>query len=323
MSNKVSLVVPVYKSDAFLHRCINSILKQSFKDWELILVDDGSPDNSGKICDYYSKLYPQIKVIHKNNGGVSSARNAGLDIAQSEWVCFIDSDDYIDINFLDIVNEADSDLVILSSQYIGVDGSLIDRLESCGDIKINNHLLVNDFISANLDSTLFKTPWAKLFRRDLIGDLRFDQSISVGEDTLFLYKYLHIINSLETHSSYKYFWQTSDESISLKHSLSPKQAVITLEKIYSAYKQLNANCIDVEFSMFLYYFRIMDKSGGAKQMRIWFKSRVVATLEHVLKHKLHRLDYLNYKLWRFPVLRTIFLFLLRIICYLKKMILFK
>lgn len=95
---KLSVIVPVYKVEKYIHNCIDSILDQTFKDFELILVDDGSPDNCGKICDEYAKKDSRIKVIHQQNSGVSCARNSGLDISCAEYISFIDPDDWIDKN---------------------------------------------------------------------------------------------------------------------------------------------------------------------------------------------------------------------------------
>ena len=92
---KVSIIVPVYNVEKYVERCIESIIKQSYKNLEIILIDDGSKDNSGKICDEYAEKDNRIKVIHKKNGGLSDARNTGLNIADGEYICFIDSDDYI------------------------------------------------------------------------------------------------------------------------------------------------------------------------------------------------------------------------------------
>ena len=91
----ISVIVPVYNTEKYLHRCIDSILAQTFTDFELLLIDDGSKDNSGKICDEYAAKDSRVRVFHKENGGVSSARNLGLDNAQGEWIAFVDSDDYI------------------------------------------------------------------------------------------------------------------------------------------------------------------------------------------------------------------------------------
>lgn len=99
----VSIIVPCYKVEKYLHTCIESILHQSYTNWELILVDDGSPDRCGEICDEYAKIDDRIKVIHKKNGGVSSARNAGLDITSGEYVSFLDSDDFWHFDYLKIL----------------------------------------------------------------------------------------------------------------------------------------------------------------------------------------------------------------------------
>ena len=97
---KVSVIVPVYKAEKYLHRCVDSILSQTFTDWELLLIDDGSPDRSGEICDEYAKKDTRIRVFHKENGGVSSARNMGLDIAKGKWIVFVDSDDWCEPDYL-------------------------------------------------------------------------------------------------------------------------------------------------------------------------------------------------------------------------------
>lgn len=111
----VSVIVPVYKVEKYLHRCIDSIINQTYKNLEIILVDDGSPDNCGKICDEYAEKDNRIKVIHKSNGGLSSARNAGLDVANGDYVYFVDSDDYIDTKLvednLNLAIEHDADMV--------------------------------------------------------------------------------------------------------------------------------------------------------------------------------------------------------------------
>ena len=98
---KVSVIVPVYKVEKYIGKCIESILSQTFKDFELILVDDGSPDSSGAICDQYAQKDSRIQVIHKTNGGVSSARNVGISKSNGEWLCFVDSDDTVDKDYIE------------------------------------------------------------------------------------------------------------------------------------------------------------------------------------------------------------------------------
>lgn len=99
---KVSVIIPVYNVEKYLIECLKSIVNQSYKNLEIILVDDGSPDNSGKICDEYATCDTRIKVIHKENGGVSCARNVGLDLASGEYICFVDPDDWLEYNALEL-----------------------------------------------------------------------------------------------------------------------------------------------------------------------------------------------------------------------------
>lgn len=97
---KVSIIVPVYKAEKYIKRCVDSIIAQTFSDWELLLIDDGSPDRSGEIIEDYAKADARVRVFHKENGGVSSARNLGLDNAQGEYLTFVDADDWIDADNL-------------------------------------------------------------------------------------------------------------------------------------------------------------------------------------------------------------------------------
>jgi len=103
---QISVIVPVYKVEPYLDRCVNSLLNQTFRDFELILVDDGSPDNCGRMCDEYARRDDRIRVIHKENGGLSSARNAGLDISQGTFVAFVDSDDWVHPWYLELLHAA-------------------------------------------------------------------------------------------------------------------------------------------------------------------------------------------------------------------------
>ena len=99
LQEKISVIVPIYNVEDYLHRCVDSIINQTYTNLEIILVDDGSPDNCLKICDEYAKKDSRIKVVHKKNGGLSDARNAGLEIATGEYIGFVDSDDYISLYF--------------------------------------------------------------------------------------------------------------------------------------------------------------------------------------------------------------------------------
>ena len=106
MKELISIIVPIYNVEKYIHKCIESIINQTYKNLEIILVDDGSPDNCGNICEEYAKNDSRIKVIHKENNGLSSARNAGLEICKGDYIGFVDSDDYIELNMYEVLINA-------------------------------------------------------------------------------------------------------------------------------------------------------------------------------------------------------------------------
>ena len=126
---KLSVIVPIYNVEQYIHKCVDSILNQNFKDFELILVDDGSPDSCGKICDEYAQKDERVKVIHKVNGGLSDARNFGLEKAKGEYVSFIDSDDWVDENIysesLKYMEENDLDIVCFDVTEVRTNKNLV------------------------------------------------------------------------------------------------------------------------------------------------------------------------------------------------------
>ena len=194
MSTTVSIIVPVYKAENLLSRCVNSILNQTFSDWELILVDDGSPDTSGVICENFAREDKRIKVIHKDNEGVSSARNYGLNVATADYITFIDADDYICPSFLQtMIKNNPADLIICGFVNVGGETFCPDRcsINTQLDSKLITNLIEVPFF---LDA-----PWCKFFRRELIikNHLSFDTNLRLSEDTLFCYKYLSYCSTIE------------------------------------------------------------------------------------------------------------------------------
>ena len=125
MNPLISIIVPVYNVEMFIHKCLDSIINQTFSDWELLLINDGSKDKSGHICDEYALRDARIRVFHIENGGVSNARNIGIDSARGEWIMFVDSDDWLDIRCLEIclkqVTEHDLDMIQFGRYDVSVD----------------------------------------------------------------------------------------------------------------------------------------------------------------------------------------------------------
>ena len=191
MKPKVSIIIPVYKVEKFLTRCLDSVLGQTLKEIEIILVDDGSPDNCGNICDEYAAKDKRVIVIHKKNAGVSAARNSGLEVASGEFVGFVDSDDYVAATmFEDMYRQAVlADAEMAMCQFAITDGAT-DQLvhRSSGDdfnvLKFDNKKAFE--LIADFSRPVQVTVWNKLFKRELIQNLRFDTSKRMAEDLEFL-----------------------------------------------------------------------------------------------------------------------------------------
>ena len=183
---KVSVIVPVYNVEKYLARCVDSILNQTFNDFELILVDDGSPDNSGKICDEYAERDSRVKVIHKQNGGVSSARNLGIKTSIGEFITFIDSDDWIEPKmFEQLYNASENcDIIFCGFTSYSLRKTTTDVLPAA---IVDNRQLADFYVNNNTGSLCFSTVWAKFYRTEIIknNNLYFDAGIPSGEDTIF------------------------------------------------------------------------------------------------------------------------------------------
>lgn len=188
----LSIIVPVYNMERFLGECVDSILNQNFTDFELILVDDGSKDASPDLCDEYAKKDSRVKVIHKANGGVSSARNMGLDAAKSDYVALIDSDDFVDANMYGVmVGEmmaSDYDLVVCGYDYVDEDSRVQRPYNTAPNRVLDKNQLIYEFL--NIDPTVRFGTCNKVFKRQLIGDLRYDENLKSGEDGEFLFRYI-------------------------------------------------------------------------------------------------------------------------------------
>lgn len=181
---KVSVIIPVYNAEKYLSKCIDSILNQTLSDLELILVDDGSPDNSGAICDEYAIKDSRVKVFHQKNGGVCSARNKGLSMATGEYISFVDSDDYLECNALEelyndiITHNAD----VSCGLMVGDSNQGVSNLKNgvyevwSGSDAIKEALLDNRFTYSSC---------AKLYKRALLNDIRFEEGRKIHEDSFF------------------------------------------------------------------------------------------------------------------------------------------
>lgn len=227
---EISIIVPVYNVEKYLENCIDSILNQTFKDYELILVDDGSTDKSGDICDKYEKKDIRIKVIHKSNEGLSSARNIGLDMACGKYIGFIDSDDSIHPRMYEILY----DLIqtykadISCCDYKKTDTLINDNYEDVDSyevIEMDNIESVNSLY--NMDTAIvLVVAWNKLYSKELFKDIRYEIG-KIHEDEFIAHKLLYNSRKTIYTNSKLYYYLQREGSITSKESNNKKLDKIT------------------------------------------------------------------------------------------------
>ena len=241
----VSIIIPVYNVEQYLDKCVESVIRQTYSNLEIILVDDGSPDNCPEMCDRYSKIDPRILVIHKKNGGLSEARNAGIDIAKGEYISFIDSDDYVEDNYVKI----------LVDEMIKYNADI-----SCGkhnviySDKVIKHYTGKRYVlkpEDALDMLLYHndmdvSAWAKLYKKSLFDKVRFPVG-RLYEDAATTYKLIDKSSVIVLNSIPVYNYIIRDNSITNNSFSEKKLDLITSTKemtdfIRKKYTELSSGC---------------------------------------------------------------------------------
>ena len=188
MSDLISIIVPVYNVEKYLSRCVESLIAQTYREIEIILVDDGSKDNSGKLSDEWVKKDSRIQVVHKKNGGLASARNAGLQHVNGQYICFVDSDDWVHEQYVEMQYNAlkkyHADISVCSHSIEFVNDQISQPVTfqkvECFD---QQHMAEGIYLLENVD--VFNTVWNKMYSRHSIGNLLFELNSEPGEDLLF------------------------------------------------------------------------------------------------------------------------------------------
>lgn len=272
--NDVSIIVPIYNAARTLSACVDSILSQMVKSFELILVDDGSTDRSGEMCDEYAKVNPNVTIIHKKNGGVSSARNAGIDLSKGEFICFVDSDDSIEPDYLET-------LLITRRQFPEA-GHIW-----CGFQTVDNQNKLNampQLLSDTVEYSQFtkidyvklyhkwytQMPFHRLYRNEIIKNysIRFADELSLGEDLIFNLDYLDAVDGIIVVANKACYNYTRTNNDSLDHRYRPD-----LLEIYQR--------IDKRILKSLKYWQVDEES----EQLFW--NSVFYQYERVLKNTFH------------------------------------
>lgn len=294
MNPKISIIVPIYKVQKYLHKCINSILSQSFKDFELILVNDGSPDNCGEICEYYAKEDSRVKVIHKENGGLSSARNLGIDHAQSDYIAFVDSDDYIHNEMYKILYSVaikHSSTLVICDYVEVIEGSGSNPITLPTNIDVENYTNSEALSQlCSINGIKYVIACNKLFKKELFRNLRFKVG-KIHEDEFIAHEILFKCKKVTYCPVKLYFYlQRSDSITNSPVNIDKLDAIEASRERMEFFKKIKQTGLQkkTEYNyislIFLYYFKIKKNvpNSDKKLMKIKkdFQSNLGVFLEN-------------------------------------------
>lgn len=281
----ISIIVPVYNTEQYLDKCVDSIVNQTYTNLEIILIDDGSPDNCGAICDEYAKKDSRIKVIHKSNGGLSSARNAGLDVANGNYITFVDSDDMVESQMYEKMMEniqlTHVDICMCGCKIVNEQGDLL--LEDNFKNKVYNI----DEIIKDIILPLKTASWNKLFSKEIIGFVRFPEGKIHGEDLIFILKCLTSKTTISTINGAYYRYIKHPSSITTS-----KFSNRSFDEVYckdQAYK-----IIEEKFPIYKEKARVWCFRARMNVMRHIYKEKEIKEYsQELIQYKKYVID--NYK----------------------------
>lgn len=255
----ISIIIPIYKVEPYLEKCVRSIIHQTYKNLEIILVDDGSPDNCPKICDSLSKEDPRIKVIHKTNGGLSDARNVGFKNSLGTFVSFVDSDDYLNVNFIETLfnnlKKTNADMSIVGFQEVFENEDInINKVTNSEVFTFDNS---NKFEQLFLENRLnFIVAWGKLYKREIFEKIQFPLG-KINEDEFVAH---HIINACKKicfeNTPYYYYLQRNN---SITHTVFNERNLHVFEAIEDRLNFFKENPYFQKETFYSYISTIMSR----------------------------------------------------------------
>lgn len=244
MKGLISIVIPMYNAERYISRCIESIVNQTYKNWELLLVNDGSTDSTVKCCNAYSDS--RITVLDCNKGGVSKARNTGLQNAHGEFVYFVDADDFLNPchlqQYIDAL--ADSDIVFQGYNVVEEQSGKVQE-KKCVDYMYGDtsESVINIIYRLLTVGNFFGPTWNKIFRREIIEKyhISFDEQVSIREDELFTFEYCQYVSSIKVLDTCSYNYQVTSNSLMRQKYRTPKELMYVYNRSYQAALQLKVN----------------------------------------------------------------------------------
>lgn len=293
----ISVIVPVYKVEQYLDQCVQSIVDQTYKNLEIILVDDGSPDNCPAMCDAWAEKDNRIKVIHKKNGGLSDARNAGMEIATGDFIAFIDSDDYIRLDMLELLYSSiitnNSDISACGIEMVYDNGAASQKMTSNQNIILDNI----DAVNAIIDETILKQPvWYKLYKSALVKDILFPVG-KYHEDVFWSYQAIAKASKVSIFTDVCYFYRQRSESImsegySLKRLDAIEGKIERIEFLKSNYPTITNKAIENLLFSCIYHGQLsikflldVEQKNALTKLKGYFKKYYMPLKELSITHK--------------------------------------
>ncbi len=306
---KISITVPIYNAEKYLEKCVDSIIAQTYKDVEIILVNDGSVDSSGAICDEYSKRDSRIKVIHKENGGLSSARNAGLDVASGEYVSFVDSDDWIENDMIETLYNAcasNGAEIACGGRYdVYPKSTIVGLCPQKTECITVQEMIKKLFASTECDCSVCD----KLFKRSLFNEIRFPLG-QINEDEAIFYNLLTNVNqvSMVNKPLYNYFHRASSISTSdfTERKLVYLDNAIKIKTfVQEKYPELQYEAESFYATKIFWFLTMIDESskGARKKFKTIFKEKLKELSK--IKRYLSKVNKIKYYLLRTRTYRPI------------------
>lgn len=305
MKPLVSVIIPVYNVEKYLNKCVDSIINQTYSNLEIILIDDGSPDNCGKICDEYAKIDFRIKVVHKKNGGLSEARNVGLNMCKGDYIFFIDSDDYAEQNAIEVLlsycKNQDPLIVVAETNFVNENGDVLKNGK--GQYEFGNFVEFSPNQAAFEFAILDWGIWNKLFSRSIFEEVRFPVG-KIHEDEAIMFQLInncskviyinqHLYNYLKRKSSitssdyntkkmdWFEVWKNNVDYVKINFSKAYDRALFKMlvTAIYNLDNLLKENINVDQINHIVSYFRIKKKDVyKSKEIAINYKARLFLSI---------------------------------------------
>jgi glycosyltransferase involved in cell wall biosynthesis len=254
LNQKVSVVIPIYKVEKYLGRCVDSILNQTYSDLEIILVDDGSPDNCGIIADYYANLDSRIMVAHKENGGLSDARNYGMRYVTGEYTLFVDSDDWLEANMVEELVHASSKYqadIVQSAFYYAYDHYLLfdNRFYSKGTppIILDNKTVMTELV---INERVKNFAWGKLYKTKIIFDIPFEKGV-LFEDVFWAHKVMQRVKTFVSINEPFYYYCQREDSIVANYTIRNLDIIKGLKERHRFIEEYYGDLTDESYKVIL------------------------------------------------------------------------